>query len=70
MTNIWGVVSHLMALGIGAFVAGAFLWFFPNRKDLKASLTAKREAKIDARVLSAIGNRELWTGPRGMTGAG
>jgi|GEM_PF-5910529 len=70
MINIWSLVSHLMAAGLGALIAGIFLWFFPNRKDWAEDRKARREAKIDTQVLRAISDFTLWKGPRGMTGAG
>jgi len=62
MTNVWNLASHLAAAGIGAFLAGVFLWFFPNRKEWIDARRKRREAKIDARVLAAISNYELWNG--------
>jgi hypothetical protein len=70
MTNVWNLASHLAAAGIGAFLAGVFLWFFPNRKEWIDARRKRREAKIDARVLAAISNYELWNGACPMTGAG
>jgi hypothetical protein len=54
----------------GTVAGGVFAWFFPNRKEWTETRNVKRDGKTDSRVLEAIGNYGLWTGPRPLTGAG
>jgi hypothetical protein len=70
MRTFWSILLHLRDVGLGALLAGIMLWFFPNRKDWTESRRARREARVDARVLRAISDFGLWTGSRPMTGAG
>jgi hypothetical protein len=74
MTSLWHWIAvNWGPLGIGTCFGGAFsvfLWFFPNRKEWKAQQQEKAEKRLDSRVHEALGNREIWKGPRAMTGAG
>jgi|ERR1035437_8755338 hypothetical protein len=74
MTNLWHWIAlNSGPLGIGTCFGGAFtifLWFFPNRKEWKVERQAKANLKTDSRVHEALGNRSIWKGSRGMSGAG
>ena len=74
MEDLWHLITlHWKDWGIptiSAVAGGVFVWFFPNRKEWREERQAKTEKRIDSKVLKALGNRELWKGPRAMTGAG
>jgi hypothetical protein len=74
MTSLWHWIAlNWGALGIGTCFGCAFtvfLWFFPNRKEWIAVRREKAERKLDSRVHEALGDRTIWKGSRGMSGAG
>jgi hypothetical protein len=74
MTNLWNWISiNWGPLSVGTCFAGGFsvfLWFFPNRKEWRAERRVKAEKNLDSKVHEALGNRTIWRGARGMSGAG
>jgi len=59
---------HLIIYGrFWVITEGTFKWFFPSRKDWAESRKAKRESKIDAKVLGAL--RTLCEGNSTIYGA-
>jgi len=72
--TIWQWLTiHWKDWGVTGFIAGAastLTWFLSTRKEWKASSQAKKERALDLRILNALGNRSLWTGPRPFTGGG
>ncbi|HUN83605.1 MAG TPA: hypothetical protein VMU48_04465 [Terracidiphilus sp.] len=54
MTNIWNLVVSGSAGFVGGVVGGTFKWFVPSWEDLKEGRKAKREAKIDKKVLGEM----------------
>jgi hypothetical protein len=54
MTNIWNLVVSGSAGFVGGLIGSTFKWFYPSRKDWAESRQAKREAKIDAKVLGEL----------------
>jgi hypothetical protein len=68
----WQII-HWKAWGIPAVlgsIATWSTWFLTRKKEWTESRRVSSEGKIDAQVIEAMQNRELWTSPRGMTGAG
>ncbi len=77
MQDVWHwVADHWRTWGLTAFllaVSNLATWILSRRKDWtewKASRQAKADKKIDAQVLQALGNPNLWAQLRPLTGAG
>jgi len=74
MDNPWPFfISHwtqIVAWIIGNATGGIFVWLYPNRKEWREERKVKAEREIDSRVIEALGDFDLWKGPRPMTGAG
>ena len=74
MENLWHqFISHWRAWGINGIVAGAastITWLLARRKEWKQGRREKTERQLDSAVPKALGNRDLWRGPRVQTGAG
>lgn len=51
----WGISA-----GIGAFIGGAFVWFYPNRKEWKAERQEKAQAKLDLALVQLLGDHHIW----------
>lgn len=59
--------------GVTAIIVGAtntVTWLLARRKEWRAARQAKAEKKIDAQILEALGNPNLWGYQRPITGAG
>ena len=69
MTNGW-FVSGGIGFSVGAIVGATFKWFYPSRKEWKEERRLNFEKEFDRRLMEAIENRDLWKGPRPMTGGG
>lgn len=69
---IWGL-SHWKSWGIAgvfATASAALTWAIATRKEWNEARKAKSNKTIDVRVMEALEDRSLWTGPRPMTGGG
>jgi hypothetical protein len=74
-TNQWSsFLAHwaipLASWVFGTFVGATFRWFYPSRKEWKAERAAKRDKKLDAKVLSSLTDLKMPRSSGGMTGAG
>jgi hypothetical protein len=67
------LAEHWKSLGITSIVAAAastITWILARRKEWVAARKEKTERKIDAQILQSLQNRDLWKGPRPVTGSG
>ena len=67
------VVDHWKRWGLTGLItaaASAITWAVARRKDWAEAKSEKLNKDIDARVMAALEDRNLWTGPRPMTGVG
>jgi hypothetical protein len=64
----WGRIAAVIAIlgGIGGFIK----WVRPLVKEFLEWRRERNNSRVDSRVMQALENRSIWTGPRPRTGAG
>src|SRR5579863_2045635 len=55
---------------ISAFVGGMVSRLLPTREEARTKRRVRAEKEIDSLAHEALGNRFIWKGSRGMSGAG